>query len=204
MSHVPANKDIHIHMSSSSSPVSDPENIHNNMEEYVVYQNKLLSAQITNISTENLNMRKVNEELEKDVDRLNSSLKYLKGIVKNFEEINNLENAINKKKYAHVEVSQKLILSFLSVYSQCSFFLFCILSCMSLINFVQYEAYIYAFLLMIVGNGSVVLQEVIVVSKIKGYILPSETEKKNLKAMEDQLSALKKSQNFLSEYIDNI
>lgn len=103
MSHVPANKDIHIHMSSSSSPVSDPENIHNNMEEYVVYQNKLLSAQITNISTENLNMRKVNEELEKDVDRLNSSLKYLKGIVKNFEEINNLENAINKKKYAHVE-----------------------------------------------------------------------------------------------------
>lgn len=201
MSHVNAPKDIHIHMvdTSLSSEVQGSSNI----EDYVIQQNKLLTSQISKVHIEKLNIQREKEELERDVDRMSSSLKYLKGIVKNFQEINDLENTIHKKTLTHVKRSQDFILWGLNMYSNGSYMFFCIYSTLSLVNLVYNFEYFAAFWYLVLGIFFVA-QDILVSKKVHAMILPSTVEKNEVETLQKKLKTLKDSQNFLSEYVDSI
>jgi hypothetical protein len=73
---------------------------------------------------------------------------------------------------------------------------------MAVINLQQKE-YVNSLFYFSLGNLALI-QDTIISRKVKGYILPSNAEKTKLQIQQNQLLELKKSQNILSEFVDNI
>lgn len=196
------NKDIHIHMTNST----DSEDIKTSSSsssdkigDYVIFQNKLLTSRIDEVTKENYVLKTTADELEKDVDRLTTALKYLKGVVKNLNEINLLEKEMHSLRMTPFEQLQRVLFAFSSLIGFINDIT---------IGFLFYLSFSYLYDGLVFGSISytviiavlLVLRNVIRKYHLFDFFNPDEAyvNKKT------KLNELYFSQNFLSEYVDSL
>jgi len=195
------NKDIHIHMTNSSDgeDIKTSSSSSDKIGDYVIFQNKLLTSRIDDVTKENYLLKTTKDELEKDVDRMSTALKYLKGVVKNLNEINLLEKELHSLRMTPFEQLQRV--------------LFALSSMIGFINditigFLFYLSFSHLYEGIVFGSLSytiiiaflLMLRNVVRKYRLFDLFNPDD----DFIAKKTKLNELYFSQNFLSEYVDSL
>lgn len=167
--------------------------------DYVIIQNQRLTKRIEDVVKENYKLKTASDDLEKDVDRLNTSLKYLKGVVKNLNEINSLEKEMYSLRMTPFEQLQRLLIAFSSMFGVVNDMVIGLLFYLAFSDL--YENLICSSLTYTVFIAFLLtLRHIIRKYNLFVFFNPDEI----YLAKKTKLNELYCSQNFLSEYVDSL
>lgn len=200
-------KDIHIHMQNGVVPTEEGNKT---IEEFVIWQNKKLSENLEKISTDLQVLNNERDELQRENDKYASSVRYTKGILKNFVELKNLEAELKTEYKLLVDNRQTSLKNFIAssavhitVYSWV---------CFMFLYMLYYYGYfidnfsIYATIFIIFGVVTPVTRVDLIIERkwLKHMIDIPDGTNRRIKEIEETIKKLNSTHDFINEYIDII
>jgi|LauGreDrversion4_2_1035121.scaffolds.fasta_scaffold247544_3 hypothetical protein len=194
------NKDIHIHMADRMVETDDGLK---SIEDFVVWQNKRLTDQLDELSKHMNEITTERDEMKNDYDKLSTSCRYLKGMLKNSIQSSNTQVSIKNIYKDLYEQNLKYFNTCIHAFDSISIKFSVFIICTSILRIWNFGEYKNATILMTIGCIVLYFNYIITRFLNKFISIPSDTIMR-LESMQKELKSIQESQDFLNDYIDSI
>jgi hypothetical protein len=171
-------------------------------ERYIILINETLQAENRKLSSEIHDLEKNVSQLEEENETYDNSKRYTRGLLKNLVELEKLHSQISMKRKLMFLDSKDYIQKYFKKYIYFFRVLECIMICLCAVIYhnnvfdsIQFSLFSMFFI------SPIILTEMI----FSKFDLPKYTDDINeIKEIEDKIKKISDSQDFLSDYIDNL
>jgi hypothetical protein len=152
--------------------------------QYIIDQNVLLMKEKTTLNSKNISLENENSDLEIEVDQLTKSKNLMQGYLKNFKEMNDIENEM-KQKYKKMHTKAIDFINLLTI--------FVLTFIGATFNFID-----------IYTKSSIIALLGVMIFILYRMKLFEDTSYKQIKILNDKMEDIKKNIDIIVEFIDNL